>query len=156
MCATFSWWVEPSGEMDAGADRATIPAAGRGPGHPYRLNAAYPAAGACPDPAAGACPDANADQFAFVEASILDPATCQMSVYQRLVVDDGTPPALSPVVPTPDGDAHSSQLILREGWGINSTTRSRGRPRHAHVGGARLWFDLGGVLAIDPVCMLLI
>ncbi len=59
---------------------------------PYRLVAT--------DPAAGACHEANADQSAFVEASILDPATGKLSVYHPLVVDDGTQPAVPPVAVT--------------------------------------------------------
>lgn len=48
---------------------------------------------------AGACHEANADQSAFVEATILDPATGALSVYHPLVVDSGTRPAARPVMP---------------------------------------------------------
>jgi hypothetical protein len=47
----------------------------------------------------GPCNEANADQSAFVEATILDPATGALSVYRPLVVDKGTDPAAAPVVP---------------------------------------------------------
>jgi hypothetical protein len=46
----------------------------------------------------GACHEANPDQAAFVEATIVNRRTGQISVYHPLVVDRGTRPA---VVPTP-------------------------------------------------------
>lgn len=50
------------------------------------------------------CNEANPDQSAFVEATIVDPATGALSVYRPLVVDEGTDPAAPTVVPTlPDG-----------------------------------------------------
>lgn len=53
----------------------------------------------------GACHEANADQSAFVEATILDPATGKLSVYRPLVIDRGTRPAAAPVLPTLPGGA---------------------------------------------------
>jgi hypothetical protein len=47
----------------------------------------------------GPCNEANADQSAFVEATVLDPATGALSVYRPLVVDQGTQPAAAPVTP---------------------------------------------------------
>ncbi|MTD55122.1 hypothetical protein [Amycolatopsis pithecellobii] len=47
----------------------------------------------------GACHEANADQSAFVEATIVDPATGALSIYRPLVVDRGTKPAAAPVAP---------------------------------------------------------
>jgi hypothetical protein len=44
----------------------------------------------------GDCHEANPDQSAFVEATILDPATGALSVYHPLVVDAGTKPAAAP------------------------------------------------------------
>jgi len=52
------------------------------------------------DSTAGDCHEANVDQSAFVQAAILDPATGQVSVYNPLVVDSGTNPAVVPSVPT--------------------------------------------------------
>lgn len=46
------------------------------------------------------CNEANVDTSAFVEATVLDPATGALSVYRPLVVDKGTEPAAAPVVPT--------------------------------------------------------
>jgi hypothetical protein len=53
----------------------------------------------------GACHEANADQSAFVEATILDPATGDLSVYRPLVIDHNTQPAVPPIVPTLPPDA---------------------------------------------------
>jgi hypothetical protein len=47
----------------------------------------------------GPCREANVDQSAFVEATILDPATGALSVYRPLVINRGTKPAAPPVVP---------------------------------------------------------
>ncbi|HEX6540361.1 MAG TPA: hypothetical protein VF040_01295, partial [Ktedonobacterales bacterium] len=46
------------------------------------------------------CRESNTDVSAFVQAAILDPATGQISIYNPLVVDQGTQPAAAPVVPT--------------------------------------------------------
>ncbi|NKQ55996.1 hypothetical protein HFP15_24255 [Amycolatopsis sp. K13G38] len=48
----------------------------------------------------GACHETNAAQSAFVEATIIDPATGKLSVYRPLVIDRGTQPAVAPVAPT--------------------------------------------------------
>jgi len=47
----------------------------------------------------GACREANDNQSAFVEATIIDPATGALSIYRPLVIDRGTQPAAAPVVP---------------------------------------------------------
>jgi hypothetical protein len=49
---------------------------------------------------AGPCNEANIGQSAFVEATILDPATGALSVYRPLIVDRGSRPAAAPLVPT--------------------------------------------------------
>jgi hypothetical protein len=59
---------------------------------PYQLTAT--------DQAGGPCNEANADQSAFVEAAVIDPASGAVSVYRPLVIDQGTKPAAPPVVPT--------------------------------------------------------
>ena len=52
-------------------------------------------------PAASGCTMANAANLgAFVQATILDPATGALSVYSPLVITQGTTPAAAPVVPT--------------------------------------------------------
>lgn len=58
---------------------------------PYRLQAT--------DGAQGPCREANPAQAAFVQATIVDPATGMLSVYNPLVVDNGKRPAAEPVVP---------------------------------------------------------
>jgi len=59
---------------------------------PYRLKAT--------DRDGGRCHEANVNQSAFVEATILNPATGALSTYHPLVIDDGTSPAAPVVVPT--------------------------------------------------------
>jgi hypothetical protein len=46
------------------------------------------------------CTEGNADTAAFVQGMVIDPATGALSVYDPLVVDDGTTPAVPPVKPT--------------------------------------------------------
>ena len=52
------------------------------------------------DAARGPCHELDANQSAFVQAAILDPATGTISIYNPLVIDEGTLPAAPPVVPT--------------------------------------------------------
>ncbi|WP_205863014.1 hypothetical protein [Planosporangium thailandense] len=59
---------------------------------PYRLVAT--------NPRQGPCREANANQAAFVQGTVLDPATGKLSVYNPLVVDDRQRPAATPVTPT--------------------------------------------------------
>jgi hypothetical protein len=73
----------------------TVPAnplTAQGLATPYQLTAT--------NAKAGACHEANGNQSAFVQATVLDPATGALSVYSPLVVDQGTQPAAPPVVPT--------------------------------------------------------
>ncbi|WP_063770274.1 hypothetical protein [Streptacidiphilus melanogenes] len=58
---------------------------------PYRLTAT--------DAAKGPCHEADQAQSAFVQATVLDPVTGALFVYNPLVVDRGTSPARPPVVP---------------------------------------------------------
>jgi hypothetical protein len=52
-------------------------------------------------PAASGCTTVNsANLGAFVQATILDPTTGALSVYEPLVITQGTTPAIAPVVPT--------------------------------------------------------
>ena len=62
---------------------------------PYRLTGPDGAT-----PAASGCTMANAANLgAFVQATILDPATGKLSVYEPLVITKGTRPAATPVPP---------------------------------------------------------
>jgi hypothetical protein len=67
------------------------PLTAQGLATPYQL--------AATDPKQGVCHEANANQSAFVQAAIIDPATGQISIYAPLVVDQGTKPAVQTVVP---------------------------------------------------------
>ncbi len=68
------------------------PLSARGLSTPYQLVAT--------DAANGACNEANAMQAAFVQAAAFDPVTGKIAVYDPLVTDQGTQPAVAPVVPT--------------------------------------------------------
>ena len=52
------------------------------------------------DAADGPCNEANINQTAFVQATVYNPATGALSVYDPLVIDAGTRPAITPTVPT--------------------------------------------------------
>jgi hypothetical protein len=47
----------------------------------------------------GQCREANDNQSAFVEATIINPATGALSIYRPLVIDRGTRPGAPPVMP---------------------------------------------------------
>ena len=47
----------------------------------------------------GPCHESNKMQAAFVQGAIIDPATGSISIYNPLVVDQGTAPAAPPVIP---------------------------------------------------------
>lgn len=67
------------------------PLTAQGLATPYQLFAT--------DQGQGPCNEANANQSAFVQAVIFDPATNTLSAYEPLVIDRGTQPAIAPVVP---------------------------------------------------------
>jgi hypothetical protein len=67
------------------------PLSAQGLATPYQLVAT--------DPANGPCNESNKAQAAFVQGAVLDPATGQLSIYNPLVIDQGTQPAAAPVVP---------------------------------------------------------
>ena len=72
------------------------PLTARGLATPYTFTAT--------DAAAGPCNEANIGQTAFVQATIYNPATGALSVYDPLVIDAGTTPAVAPIVPAlPNG-----------------------------------------------------
>jgi hypothetical protein len=58
---------------------------------PYRLSAT--------NPADGPCHEANTAQSAFVQATVIDPATGKLSAYNPLVIDARTQAAAAPVTP---------------------------------------------------------
>jgi hypothetical protein len=68
-------------------------------------------------PAASGCNMANAANLgAFVQATILDPATGKLSVYEPLVITQGTTPAAAPVVPVLPAGA-----VVTIDFGFNGT-----------------------------------
>src|SRR5450755_2153192 len=72
-------------------------------------------------PAASGCTMANAANLgAFVQATILDPATGKLSVYEPLVITQGTTPAAAPVVPTLPAGA-----VVTIDFGFNGTNLSQ-------------------------------
>lgn len=64
------------------------PLSAKGLATPYLLSAAK-----------GRCNETNADQSAFVQATILDPATGKLSVFDPLVIDKGSKPEITPKAP---------------------------------------------------------
>jgi len=89
---------------------------------PYRLTGPGGAT-----PAASGCTMANAANLgAFVQATILDPATGKLSVYEPLVITKGTRPAAAPVVPRlPRG----AVVTIDFGFNGNILTQVGGTPR---------------------------
>ena len=68
-------------------------------------------------PAQSGCTMANAANLgAFVQATILNPATGQLAVYDPLVITQGTTPAVAPVVPTLPANA-----VVTIDFGFNGT-----------------------------------
>lgn len=83
---------------------------------PYQLTGTNGAS-----PAASGCNMANAANLgAFVQATILDPATGKLSVYEPLVITQGTAPAAAPVVPTLPAGA-----VVTIDFGFNGTNLSQ-------------------------------
>jgi hypothetical protein len=68
------------------------PLSAQGLATPYQLVAT--------DPAMGPCHEANTAQTAFVQSAVFDVTHNTISVYDPLVIDKGTKPAIPPVVPT--------------------------------------------------------
>jgi hypothetical protein len=63
-----------------------------------------------------ACDETSSATAVFVQAAVLDPATGQISVYDPLVVNQGTQPAVAPVVP-----ALPANAIVGIWFGSNGT-----------------------------------
>lgn len=85
------------------------PLSAQGLATPYQLRAT--------DQGAGPCAETNAAQSAFVEATIIDPATGALSVYHPVVVSSGSQPAAAPVVPRLPANA-----VVGLWFGFNGTT----------------------------------
>jgi hypothetical protein len=90
---------------------------------PYQLVATDPNSHLSPNlrsdasATSGPCHEANAAQTAFVQGAVFDPATNRISVYNPLVIDKGTKPAIQPVKPQLPKNA-----IVALWFGFNGTT----------------------------------
>lgn len=78
------------------------------------------------DPNGGACNEANTAQSAFVEAAVFDPTTSQISIYHPLVIDNGTQPAVAPVVPLLPAHAIVALWIGFNGTNLTLTSADPG------------------------------
>jgi hypothetical protein len=67
------------------------PLTARGLATPYQFTAT--------DAADGPCNEANDGQTAFVQGAVINTVTGKISIYNPLVVDEGTKPAVAPMVP---------------------------------------------------------
>lgn len=95
--ATHAANTAPQVNMDCTLIVPPHPLTAQGLATPYQLVAT--------DPNNGPCNEANANQSAFVQASVFDFYTGQISVYNPLVIDQGTKPVINPTVPTIPRDA---------------------------------------------------
>lgn len=99
------------------------PLTAKGLATPYQLTAT--------DPDQGPCNESNPNQAVFVQAAVIDPVTGHIVIYNPLVIDKGTQPAIAPVVPRlpPDGIV----AIWGGGNDNNTTLRSiHGSLREGH------------------------
>jgi len=94
------------------------PLTAQGLATPYQLTAT--------DPAAGPCNEANGNQSAFVQGAVVDPATGQVSVYDPLVIDQGTQAAVAPAVPVLPANA-----VVGLWFGFNGTVLTLQNPAAA-------------------------
>jgi hypothetical protein len=84
----------PAVNMDCALIVPANPLTARGLATPYQLTGPDGQ-----DPAASGCQQSNPNDQAFVQATIIDPATGRLWVYEPLVVTQGSAPAAAPVVP---------------------------------------------------------
>lgn len=92
---------QPTMNMDCTLIVPANPLSAQGLATPYQLTAT--------NPANGLCHESNTAQAAFVQGAIIDPATGTISIYNPLVVGQGTQPAVQPQPPfggqIPPGDS---------------------------------------------------
>jgi hypothetical protein len=82
------------------------------------------------NPKKGPCNESNPNQAVFVQGAVIDPATGQISIYNPLVIDKGTQPAIAPVVPhLPPGG-----IVALWGGGNDNNTTLRGTKGSLHAG----------------------
>jgi hypothetical protein len=91
-------------------------------------------------PQQSGCTMANfANLGAFVQATILDPATGKLSVYEPLVITQGTQPAAAPVAPTLPAGA-----VVTIDFGFNGTNLTQVGATPGTLGQGRCVNGLGG------------
>lgn len=90
--STHAATAAPDVNMDCTLIVPAHPLTAQGLATPYQLVAT--------NPDQGPCNESNDMQAAFVQGSIFNFDTGEISVYNPLVIDQGTKPALNPVVPT--------------------------------------------------------
>jgi len=74
------------------------------------------------DPDQGPCNESNPNQAVFVQGAVIDPATGHIAIYNPLVIDKGTQPAIAPVIPQlPPGG-----IVALWGGGNDNNTTLRG------------------------------
>jgi hypothetical protein len=76
-------------------------------------------------PAASNCTQANPNLQAFVQATILDPATGRLWVYEPLVITVGTTPAVAPVEPSLPRNAVVNLMVGFNGNNLQLTAAQR-------------------------------
>ena len=84
------------------------------------------------NPAASGCRQSNPDLSAFVQATILDPATGKLSVYEPLVITLGTDPAAAPVMPRLPRGAVINIMVGFNGNNLQLTGAQPGTLSQAH------------------------
>jgi hypothetical protein len=87
------------------------PLTAQGLATPYQLTAT--------NPADGPCNESNPNQTAFVQGAVIDQSTGQISVYNPVVVDQGTQAAVTPTVPTLPANS-----VVALWFGFNGATLS--------------------------------
>jgi hypothetical protein len=90
------------------------PLTAQGLATPYQLTAT--------NPHQGPCNESNPNQAVFVQGAVIDPATGHIAIYNPLVVDKGTQPAIAPVVP----QLPSGGIVALWGGGNDNNTTLRG------------------------------
>jgi hypothetical protein len=73
------------------------------------------------DPDQGPCNESNPNQAVFVQGAVIDPATGHIAIYNPLVIDKGTKPAIAPVVP----QLPAGGIVALWGGGNDNNTRLR-------------------------------
>src|SRR5947199_9172612 len=90
------------------------PLTAQGLATPYQLVAT--------NPDNGPCNESNPNQAVFVQGAVIDPTTGHIAIYNPLVIDKGTKPAIAPVVP----QLPAGGIVALWGGGNDNNTRLRG------------------------------